>query len=68
MFFEVNCSIAYTYPGKTGVLRAADEWDGVVIETYYGERYEIPASIRELSDTGTESSALVRALKASVGR
>lgn len=67
-FFEVGCPDGYTCPGKTGVLRAADEWDGVVVEYITGERYEIPASIRELSDTSTESSALVRALKASVGR
>ncbi|MBR0232100.1 MAG: hypothetical protein IJQ53_07745 [Clostridia bacterium] len=69
-FFEVNCFIAYTYPGQMGVLRAADEWDGVVkVEIdYYVELSEIPAALRELSDTSTESSALVRALKASVGR
>lgn len=67
-FFEVSCHDGYTCPGKTGVLRAADEWDGVVVEYITGERYEIPAALRELSDTSTESSALVRALKASVGR
>lgn len=67
-FFEVRCHDGYTCPGKTGVLRAADEWDGVVVEYITGERYEIPAAIRELSDTSTESSALVRALKASLER
>ena len=68
LFFEVNCFIAYTYPGQMGVLRAADEWDGVVkVEIdYYVELSEIPAALRELSDTSTERSELVRALKASL--